>query len=192
MSFDGPFPDSRDLVPVELAAYRAELAELDAADRAVVTRCAPWTVDDVTAHLAATFRRFADLLEQSRRGDLTPPFAPDELAARNQADVDAATGDPEPALVAEADRFLALVGDGPLDERMAHQFGPVPVGLQLLFGLHDLAVHHDDVAATRGGAYRPAPPTVDALVAMYAAFRGLPDPEPGEDDWSRVLRGSGR
>jgi hypothetical protein len=56
----------------ELAAYLddALLPNL----RRATTRCGPWTGDELTAHLAATFSRFAAVLERSRHGNLSPPI----------------------------------------------------------------------------------------------------------------------
>jgi uncharacterized protein (TIGR03083 family) len=179
-------PGVRALVRAELSAYLDAAGDPDA--MGLPTRCSPWTVRDLTAHLAMTFKRFARMLEQSRAGDLSPPFAREELAAENLRAVAAFTGDPRAELRRWAEGLVAAATDP--DEPMAHQFGPIPVGLQLLFGLDELVIHHDDLAAALGSAYRPPDPVVRALVPVWErALRGLP---PGADDWARILAASGR
>ncbi|HWL37727.1 MAG TPA: maleylpyruvate isomerase family mycothiol-dependent enzyme [Frankiaceae bacterium] len=173
--FAGPWPDIRPLVAAELDAYLAAVAAIDPA---LPTRCAPWTVRDVTTHLAATFERFVAMLSQGRRGDLTPPFAPEDMDAENLRAVRAYTRDPEAALREECERFLALASDP--DEVMPHQRGPIPVGVQQLFGLGDLAVHHDDVAVAAGRSYAPPPEVVSALVASYRRLGWWDDADPPE------------
>jgi uncharacterized protein (TIGR03083 family) len=162
MDFAGPWPDIRPLVRAELDAYAAAVAAMDGG---LPTRCRPWTVTDVTRHLAATFERFVAMLEQGRRGDLSPPFPPDQLDAENLRAVEQLSGDPDARLRAAAERFLDLGADP--DEPMPHQVGTVPVGAHLVFALTDLAVHHDDVAHAAGAAYQPPPEVVDTLVATY-------------------------
>ena len=182
----GPWPLVTDLVRAELRAYldAARSAEIEA----LPTRCSPWTVCDLTAHLGLTFRRFGDMLEQSRSGDLSPPFGPQELPARNLRNVEQFEGDPLAELAAQAERFLAAAVSS--DELMAHQFGPIPVGLQVLFGLNELALHRHDLEEARGGSYRPDSRVIDALVPVWErVLRGLP---PGEDPWQRILIASGR
>jgi uncharacterized protein (TIGR03083 family) len=181
----GPWPLTTGLAEAELRRY------LDAtADPALGGRqslCPDWTVSQVTAHLAATFARFADQLAKSRGGDFSPPFAPGELAAENARAVAEAGDDPRAALRAEAGRFLAMVA-GPA-EPMAHQRGPVPVALQVLFGLNELAVHHHDVTAPFGPGYRPPDAVLAPLARMHERISGLP---PGGDVWDRILRRTGR
>ena len=182
----GPWPPAAELLRAELAAY------LDAADSPEVaelpTRCDPWTVGDLTAHLAVTFKRFAQMLERSRAGDLSPPFARRELSDENLRAVAVFSGDPYAELRRWAEGFVAAVGD--LEEPVAHQFGPIPVGLQLLFGASELAIHHDDLEDARDGRYQPRTAVVQALVPVWErVLGGLP---PGADDWARILAASGR
>ncbi|MDQ1712932.1 MAG: hypothetical protein QOE45_2382 [Frankiaceae bacterium] len=158
--FAGEWPDHRALVRVELDAYAAAGVDGD-----LPTRCVPWTVTDVTRHLAATFERFVAMLEQGRRGNFSPPFPREALDTENLRAVEQFTGDPDARLRAAAETFLDLATDP--DEPMPHQLGVVPVGVQTLFGLADLAIHHDDVARAAGGAYQPAPEVVETLVAAY-------------------------
>jgi uncharacterized protein (TIGR03083 family) len=182
----GPWPLRKDLMFDELDAYLDEVR--DPTLRGLPTRCSPWTVEDVTAHLAETFRRFYEMLRRSRAGDLSPPFAPNELDEENLRAVAAFRGDAGSALEATAHRFAGAVDDP--DELIAHQLGPIPVGLQVLFALADLAIHHDDVAAAGGGRYRPPAAVVDALVETWERSPGgFP---PGPDRWRGVLIASGR
>jgi uncharacterized protein (TIGR03083 family) len=181
----GPWPLATGAARAELDAYLRTAADPARAGQASL--CPAWTVDQVTAHLAATFARFADQLVKSRGGDFSPPFAPDELSAENLRAVGQAAGDPGTALRAEAGRFLGLVGDA--DEPMAHQRGPIPVSLQVLFGLSELAVHHYDVTAPQGRGYRPPDPVLALLGDMHERINGLP---PGDDVWDRILRQTGR
>lgn len=157
----------------------------------VATRCEPWTVRDLTAHLASTVRRFSDALERSRKGDFTPPFDPPALSAENMAGVEEFEDDPIPALEVEIDRFLALVDD--YHELMAHQDGRISVGLQMRFALNEFALHRDDIEAALGGARRPPEPVVEALLPLWENVLQLTEPHAGEiDPWRRILMASGR
>jgi uncharacterized protein (TIGR03083 family) len=181
----GPWPLATGLAWAELRSYLDATADPALADRPSL--CPDWTVRQVTAHLAASFARFADQLAKSRGGDFRPPFAPGELAAENARAVAGSGGDPRAALRAEAGRFLAMVA-GPA-EPMAHQRGPIPVALQVLFGLNELAVHHYDATAPFGPGYRPPDPVLALLAQMHERINGLP---PGDDVWDRILRQTGR
>lgn len=180
-----PWPDALDWTRRELRHYLDAAA--DPARHALPTRCPPWTVGDLTAHLAATFRRFADLLDNARAGNMDSPFPPDHLAEENLRAVRRFRGDPVRDLDRQGRRFLDAV-ESP-DERMPHQFGPIPVGLQVMFGLNELAVHHDDLADAVGERYRPADEIVTSLATVYGAVFGLP---PGDDPWARLLKATGR
>ncbi len=125
------------LVREELAAYLTAVG--DATVQSLPTRCPPWTVRDLTTHLAVTFRRFANMLEQSRAGDLSPPFAREQLTAINLQEVEYFTGDPLGELQTQAERFLLAATDS--DEVVGHQRGPIPAELQVLFGSNALALH---------------------------------------------------
>ena len=158
----GDWPDIRDLVRREVDAY---LAYVTTVEPGLPTRCPPWTVRDVTRHLAATFARFVAMHQRGRRGDLTPPFAPEDLDAENLRAVRHFSGDPETALRWEADRFLDMAEDP--DAVMPHQRGPVPVGMNLVFALADVAIHHDDVAVAAGSSYVPPDDVVATLVESF-------------------------
>ena len=160
--FAGTWPDLRPLVRAELSSYLAAVADLDPD---LPTRCPPWSVRDVTRHLAATFERFGVMLARGRAGDLSPPFTVADLDEENLRAVREFVGDPEARLREEAERFLDAAADP--DEPMPHQRGPVPVGVQLVFGLADLAIHHDDVLRAAGRSYQPPPDVVSALVSAY-------------------------
>lgn len=180
-----PWPTAVDWTREELRRYLDAAA--DPACQALPTRCPPWTVRDLTAHLAATFQRFADLLDEARAGNLDDPFPPDRLTEENLRAVRRFAGDPRRQLDRQARRFLDAVRSP--GERMPHQFGPIPVGLQVMFGLNELTVHHDDLADALGWRYRPADDVVAALATMYGAVFGLPT---GDDPWARLLEATGR
>ncbi|MGZ4708061.1 MAG: maleylpyruvate isomerase family mycothiol-dependent enzyme, partial [Acidimicrobiales bacterium] len=182
----GPWPDGRGATRHELARYLGDVAD-GSLDR-LPTGCEPWTGRDVTVHLAATFRRFGRMLEQGRGGDFTPPFAPDELDVENLRAVESFTGDPVAALDSAANGFLDQVDD--LAEPVPHQIGTLPAGLLVLFGLMDVAIHHDDVVVPAGRRYRPRPETVEAILPMVERLFGLPPDQ--ADPWGVVLVGSGR
>lgn len=170
----------------ELAAYLLTAGE--AAVHDLPTRCPPWTVRDVTRHLAATFERFNRMLARSRAGDLSKPFEMEDLGEENLRAVREFDGEPEARLREEATAFLAAAGDP--DEMIAHQFGPIPMSLQVIFGLADLTIHHDDVAVASGARYRPPEATVGLLVDVWSQrFGGGPE---GDDAWEWILRASGR
>lgn len=180
-----PWPVALEWTRRELRAYLDAAADPARQDRP--TRCPQWTVRDLTAHLAATFRRFADLLAKARAGDMSEPFPPDRLGEENLRAVREFSGDPVQQLERQAHRFLDSVRSP--DERMSHQFGPIPVGLQVMFGLNELAVHHDDLADAVGERRRPDDEVVRALAEVYGAVFGLP---PGDDSWERLLAATGR
>jgi uncharacterized protein (TIGR03083 family) len=182
----GPWPLVTGLVREELKAY-LDAARVPGVER-LLTRCPPWTVRDLTAHLALTFRRFAEMLEKSRRGDFSPPFAPEELSAHNLRAVERFRGDPATALALDADRFLKAVREP--DELMAHQFGPIPVSLQVLFGLNEVVIHHDDLAEARGSSYQPDDRVVEVLIPVHErVLGGLPS---AENSWTAILANTGR
>jgi uncharacterized protein (TIGR03083 family) len=175
-----------ELVHRELRSYVDAATERSALS--LPTRCPPWTVLDITRHLAATFSRFNRLLEQSRAGDLSPPFPRDGLSEENLRAVAAFEGEPTKRLEAEVARLLDAATDD--SELIAHQRGPITVGLQMRFALNELAIHHDDVAIAKGGRYRPSAQVVDALVPVWMEVLG---PLRGNGDpWDEILRASGR
>jgi uncharacterized protein (TIGR03083 family) len=181
-----PWPLTIETTRAELQLYLDTVHEPTTWGRP--TRCEPWTVRDITRHLGATFQRFADMLEQSRTGDSSPPFAKEELDQQNLLAVDEFEGHPEERLSSESDRFLSLIGEG--DEPMAHQSGTIPVALQLLYGLNDIVFHHDDVSHAFGYRYRPHPAVVELLVPVWDhSLRALGN---GKDDWHRMLTVVGR
>lgn len=180
-----PWPDAVEWSRRELRAYLDAAA--DPAIQALPTRCPAWSVADLSAHLAATFRRFADQLEKARAGDLAAPFPRSELTDENLRAVRDFDGDPLSELALHADRFLGSVDA--VDEPIGHQLGPIPVGLQVMFGLVELTVHHDDLAEATGGSYRPGGDTVAAMVDVYGVVSGVPA---GPDPWSCLLQATGR
>lgn len=180
-----PWPDAIGWSLRELRLYLAPAA--DPAVQVLPTRCPPWTVTDLTAHLAATFRRFADQLDKARAGNLDAPFPPDQLPAENLRAVRDFRGDAARELIEQVHRFLDSVGRA--DEPIGHQRGPIPAGLQVMFGLNELAVHHDDLAHAAGSSYRPCGDVVAALATMYRAVHGMPT---GPDPWACLLQATGR
>lgn len=184
--YRGPWPDARELVERELAAYLATAAE--PANLDLATRCPPWTVSDVTAHVAATFERFNLMLAKGRSGDLSEPFERGDLSRENLRAVEHFAGDPLLRLEEEAMRFVRSSTDP--DEVMPHQFGPIPVALQMLFGLNELAIHHDDIAVAAGSRYRPDARAVEALRQVWE--RALGGLSGADDPWLDILEASGR
>jgi len=185
--FAGPWPPAAELVRLELESYLGATGSDET--RALPTRCAPWTVRDVTAHLAATFRRFGDCLHRGRTGDFARPFQPAEISVINADAVTSFEADPFAELPDQVHRFLDMVGDP--SEPMPHQFGVIPAGLQVSFGLSELALHRDDVESARGESYRPSDEVVAALLPVWDDALMLSDPDE-QDPWLRILRGSGR
>jgi uncharacterized protein (TIGR03083 family) len=181
----GPWPLAMRQSRRELESYLTAAGDPGLAG--LPTLCPAWTVSQLTAHLAETFARFAAQLAKSRGGDLSRPFEPGALPAENLRAVQDFEGDPAAALREQAGRFLGMVA-GPA-ELMAHQRGPIPVSLQVLFGLNELAVHHYDVTAPRGPGYRPPDDVLTLLTAMHGRLGALPD---GDDPWRRILAATGR
>jgi len=62
-----PWPAALDWSAVELRGYLAAAA--DPAVQGLATRCPPWIIRDLPAHLV-TFHRFANLLRNAEAGDL--------------------------------------------------------------------------------------------------------------------------
>ncbi|HEY7439218.1 MAG TPA: maleylpyruvate isomerase family mycothiol-dependent enzyme [Acidimicrobiia bacterium] len=182
----GPWPDGVALTRREVDAYLADVGSgaLDGQPSA----CEGWTVRDVTAHLAATFTRFDAMLQRGRTGDFAPPFAADELDVENQRAVRDFGGDPARVLGDSATSFLDAVDDP--DEPIPHQLGTLPAALQVMFGLMDTAMHHDDVLLSTGRRYRPSD---DAVAAMAVAAERLFQLSASTDDpWPLLVAGSGR
>ncbi len=187
--FLGPWPGVNDLVLGELDSYLADAARPEL--RAAETSCPPWNGDQLTAHVLETFRRFEAMLAQSRRGDFTPPFERAALSEENLQAVDRFEGDPVVELRAVVERFCAEATDP--DELMAHQFGPIPVGLQATFGLAELALHHDDLVVLSGRRYRPDDETVAVRVATsYQAVMEVDGLVDAPDVWTALLAVSNR
>jgi uncharacterized protein (TIGR03083 family) len=182
----GPWPDGREVLRTELDAYLAEVGggRLDP----LATRCPPWSVRDVTTHLAETFARFGRMLAQGRTGDFAPPFPASELDAENLRAVAEFEGDPARELRHQAEAFVGSVDD--LEEPMPHQLGTIPAGLQVLFGVMDLAMHHDDVAVADGRGYHPPGATIAAILPVAQRLFGMPEVE--GDPWPALVAGSGR
>jgi uncharacterized protein (TIGR03083 family) len=179
-----PWPYAPELLDAELAQYLGDAAA--PAVQSLVTRCPPWTVREITVHLTCTFSRFHDMLRQGRAGDFTPPFEPGQLTAENLRAVDAHQGDdPCGELRAVVTGFRSALRDG--QELMPHQLGPIPVALQVLFGINELAIHHDDVAAAAGQRYQPPPRTLAVLVSLWQRRAG-----PDVTAWPEILRTTGR
>jgi len=183
----GDWPVRADLLRVEADAY---ISDARAGDRSLPTRCPPWTIDDITKHLAATFHRYVELLRRSRTGDFRPPFKPEDLAEENLRAVREFSGDPISSACEEVARFISLVSDPA--EPMINQRGTIPVGLQMCFGINEFAIHHDDVAAARGSSYRPSDEVVGVLRETWHALTGGETPPSGTDPWKWILAKSGR
>ena len=177
-----------DLLRAECDAYIIDARESSIWD--LPTRCAPWTVLDITKHLAATFHRYVELLRRSRTGETRAPFAPETLSEENLRAVAEFKGDPHAELCAEVGRFATLATDP--DERMLNQRGMIPVGLQMLWGLNELAIHHDDLAQALGGAWRPSDDVVEVLGSLVPLREGAPSRDTDTDSWTWIRASSGR
>jgi uncharacterized protein (TIGR03083 family) len=187
----GPAPGAAGRWPYVPGLLRPELERYlaDAAPPAVQqlpTRCPAWTVREVTVHLLCTFSRFRHLLASGRSGDFAAPFAVEQLAAENQRAVRGYQGtDPCRELRAVVEAFTATLGDG--EELIPHQLGPIPVAHQVLYGINELAVHHDDVAAAAGHRYEPPAETLAVLQFMWGRRHGR-----DVTTWTDLLRAAGR
>lgn len=180
----GPWPYMPELLGPELERYLADAAP--PAVQHLVTRCPAWTVREVTVHLLCTFSRFHQLLRRGRAGDFSAPFPVEQLAAENQQAVRGYRGaDPCSHLRAAVEKFGSALREG--DELMPHQLGPMPVALQVLFGINELAVHHDDVAAAAGHRYVPPPETLAMLQLIWRQRHGSE-----VTSWADILRAAGR
>ena len=179
-----PWPYAPGLLGPELERYLTDATS--PAVQHLTTCCPAWPVREVTVHLLCTFSRFHRLLIRGRAGDFSAPFAVGQLAAENQRAVRGYRGtDPCGQLRAAVAQFGSELGAG--DELIPHQLGPIPVALQVLFGLNELAVHHHDVAAAAGHRYIPRPETLDVLQHMWRRRDGR-----DVTSWAGILRAAGR
>ncbi len=187
--YRGPWPAVNDLIAVEFDRYLADAERPEL--RSATTGCAPWTGDELTAHIVETFGRFSAMLTRARAGDFTPPFERDGLSAENHRAVVDFDRDPVAALRPAVEGFCSAATDP--EEPMAHQFGPIPVGLQAAFGLAELALHHLDLVAPSGEVYRPDDDLVAVRIAAsyepVLATGGLLD---ATDPWAALLDATGR
>jgi len=184
----GEWPLRADLLRSEADSYITFVK--DPETWGLPTRCPPWTVLDVTRHLAATFHRNVELLRRSRTGDFRAPFKPEDLAEENLRAVREFSGDPIQFVCEEVARFISLADDPA--EPMINQRGTIPVGLHMCFGINEFAIHHDDVAAARGSSYRPSDEVVGVLRETWKALTGGETPPSGADHWAWILEQSGR
>ena len=184
----GEWPLRADLLRSEADSYITFVK--DPETWGLPTRCPPWTVLDVTRHLAATFHRNVELLRRSRTGDFRAPFKPEDLAEENLRAVREFSGDPIQSVCEEVARFISLIDDPA--EPMINPRGTIPVGLQVCFGIDEFAIHHDDVAAARGSSYRPSDEVVGVLRETWKALTGGETPPSGADHWAWILEQSGR
>ena len=184
----GEWPLRADLLRSEADSYITFVK--DPETWGLPTRCPPWTVLDVTRHLAATFHRYVELLRRSRTGDSRAPFKPEDLAEENLRAVREFSGDPIQFVCEEVARFISLVDDPA--EPMINPRGTIPAGLQVCFGIDEFAIHHDDVAAARGSSYRPSDEVVGVLRETWKALTGGETPPSGADHWAWILEQSGR
>jgi uncharacterized protein (TIGR03083 family) len=184
LTAEGGWADLRPHLRAELDSYLAEVPTLD---QGLPTRCTGWTVCDVTKHLATTFERFCAMLDQGRGGDMTPPFAMDEMDDWNERAVREFVGDPDASLREWGGRFIAMCDDP--DELMPHQRDTIPVGLQQAFGLMDLAMHHDDCSVAAGRRHHPSAEVVEALYAVFDRIDGWEDTD---GTWDGLVHDSGR
>ena len=184
----GDWPLRSDLLRNEADGYISFVK--DASIWELSTRCQPWTVLDITRHLAASFHRFVELLRRSRTGDFRPPFKPEDLAEENLRAVREFAGNPIDAACEEVARFISLADDPA--EPMINQRGTIPVGLQMCFGINEFAIHHDDVAAARGGTYRPSDAVIGVLIDTWRTLTAGEKPPPSADPWGWILERSGR
>ena len=182
------WPLRADLLRSEADAYISAVRDESTWD--LPTRCPPWTVSDITRHLAATFHRYVELLRRSRTGDFRAPFEPEDLAEEILRAVLEFSGDPIDTVCEEVSRFFSLADDPA--EPMINQRGTIAVGLQMCFGINEFAIHHDDVAAARGATYRPNDEVVGVLLQTWRALTGGETPHAGTDPWSWILKRSGR
>jgi uncharacterized protein (TIGR03083 family) len=184
----GNWPLRTDLLRSEADAYIVD-ARVSSA-QPLPTRCPPWSVHDLTKHLAATFHRYVELLRRSRTGDFRRPFAPEDLPEENLRAVREFIGEPIEATCEEVARFISLVSDPA--EPMINQRGTIPIGLQVSFGINEFAIHHDDLAGARGSSYRPSDEVVEVLSQAWKALTAGETPPSGTDPWSWILGTSGR
>lgn len=101
--------------------------------------CGDWNRADTMRHLCAVTTWYHSWLDRAIGGDASPPFHPDEFAARNQAGVDERDGLTGPEAAAEFEREARSY----LDRAKQHW------GLAFGFPLGTVTVgHHVGVAAT--------------------------------------------
>lgn len=186
--YRGPWPAVDDLIAIELDAYLRDAVRPEL--RTATTHCESWTGDQLTAHIVETFRRFSEMLARSRSGDFSPPFEARELSQANLEAVDGFDEDPVAALRPAVEEFCRAATEP--NELMAHQFGPIPVGLQATFGLAELALHHDDLLRSTGRRYRASQLAAERIAAAYEVVMERSDLLHVDDCWNALLTASNR
>ena len=126
--------------------------------------CGEWTAVLLTRHVAAVAGWYHEWLDRAERGDTTPPFRGDALAAQNEAALVplAETGGPAPLdlFVTRARSYRARL-PAAWDLPYGYPRGTVTAGLHAAMAATEWHLHAWDLARSGGSGHRPSDP--DAL-----------------------------
>jgi uncharacterized protein (TIGR03083 family) len=168
---------------------------LDPDDWNEPSRCEGWTIGDVFAHLCGDFERWARWLGAALSGDLTQPFALEQLAADNAALLEQYAGvDPPHLLVAlerSAGDYINRLANVLPSVPQAHPRGTITVGDQILWAASECALHGWDIATALDMTWE-APAGLPRIYNAWLHSPLPPLPEDEADPWTAILRASGR
>jgi hypothetical protein len=126
--------------------------------------CGEWSALVLTRHVAAVAGWYHEWLDRAERGDATPPFGGQELAARNELAWEPLAGTSGPvALELFVTRATSYAGRLPAawDLPYGYPRGTVTAGLHAAGAATEWHLHSWDLARSRGSGHRPTDP--DAL-----------------------------
>lgn len=169
--------------------------------------CGRWTIEEVARHVLAVADWYHEWLDRGLAGDPSPPFAYDDLEARN---TDALARLADVAGPVAIERFTARAGA--YGERLRDAWnvpfgfpsGTVTAGLHAAVAAAEWHLHTWDVARATGRDHRPFDPEtlLNAVIDCFAVARGgvernmmrtlAPAAARFGDPWRSLLRRSGR
>ena len=160
---------TRDTVDREWSAFIDRLTDLDESSWRRPTRCADWTVAELTAHVLWGMTMEADALRRARLGHGGRAEGRTLASSTDPAVLTAELRDAHAALVAELD---ALVGQD-LEGTAPMPYGDVPVVALLDVYAMEAGIHTSDLAHALGTAEPLSAPVVSATETFLRVFLPL-------------------
>jgi hypothetical protein len=168
--------------------------------------CGEWGAAALTRHVAAVAGWYHEWLDRAERGDATPPFRGEDLAAQNELTLVPLAGTTGPAalelFVMRARSYRARLPDA-WDLPYGYPRGTVTAGLHAAMAATEWHLHAWDLAGSVGSGYRPSDPDAlyrgagACLVAAQGGLKGriaavLVPVGARLSPWEALLRRSGR